>query len=324
MDWFEKEDLDPSQEQEWYRFWQEAADSRQHHDFTRDAASILAGINQAIDGQEQQAPVPGRQAKDPARPPGPGPWIYKAVAAVVLLAGFLWLFTWYFPAADREAARLVTRKALPGIRERIHLEDGSSITLHAGSEITYQQPFPGNKREITLRGEAFFEVAKDSLRPFIVRTGQLSTRALGTSFNIKYHLAAKDIAVALATGAVQIARQAKAGLYPVVSLAPGQQLLYDQAAKGYRVTPYDPVEVLGWREGILVFKKADLSQVVAQLETWYGVEIEIAGKVSREEKERLYTGAYDNQSLDDVLKGISFVKDFSYVKKGRKMILKFN
>jgi transmembrane sensor len=81
---------------------------------------------------------------------------------------------------------------------------------------------------------------------------------------------------------------------------------------------------LSWREGILYFKQANLAQVVSKLENWYGVTIELTGKIPGREKEWHYTGSYQNQSLDNVLEGIAFVKKFSYEKKGNTVKIKFN
>jgi transmembrane sensor len=180
-DWFKEEELNPQQEQELERLWQQAAEEKQHHECGPEAERILAGINQAIDSQERTSRA---AAKGPALKAGR--WIFQAAAALALLAGFLWLFTAYFAAEQEAASRLVTRQTPPGTRQTIKLDDGSTITLNAGSRISFLQPFPAQKREITLLGEAFFQVAKDSRRPFIVTTGQLKTRALGTSFNIRY------------------------------------------------------------------------------------------------------------------------------------------
>lgn len=317
MDWFKEEELTPDQEQELFGLWQQAAGEKQHQEFDRDADRILAGINQSIDSPHQAPAAKSRRLQA-------GRWIFQAAASLLLLAGFLWLFTVYFGAEDPVASRLVTRQTPPGTRQRITLEDGSKITMHAGSRVSYRQPFPVHKREITLEGEAFFEVAKDSRRPFVVTTGQLKTRALGTSFNIRYRPQSREISVALATGAVKIERQAQAGRSPVARLRPGQQLVYDRVGQHYTVGPYDSMEVLAWRTGVLYFKKATLSQVVEKLETWYGVDIELQGQVSGKDSPWHYTGAYDNQRLDDVLEGISFVKGFTYQRKGKKMILKFN
>jgi transmembrane sensor len=129
--------------------------------------------------------------------------------------------------------------------------------------------------------------------------------------------------VALATGAVKIKRQTKTGSRQLARLQPGQQLVYDRKDQGYTVSAYDSLEVLAWRTGVLYFKKATLSQVVEKLENWYGVDLELQGQVSGKDNQWLYTGSYDNQRLEDVLEGISFVKGFTYQKKGNKMILRF-
>ena len=329
LEWFEKEKLNPSQEQAINRFWQEAENEKQNKEFTQDAAGILNKINKIIDNQLNESTSPlsiteeenVHTIKTDRRT-----WILKAVAAVVLPICFLWLFTNYFCNTNKQEiiSRLITKETVLGTRETISLEDGSKITLNAGSKISYQEPFSTDKREITLSGEAFFEVAKDSLRPFIVKTSNITTQALGTSFNIKYRLKNNNIEVALATGSVKIDEEVKEGSNQIARLEPGQQLLYEQIDHNYKVKAYDAMEVLAWREGILYFKKAKLSQVIEKLESWYGVEIEIKGKVTSKDKEKLYTGVYNNQSLDDVLEGISFVKDFTYTKNGNKLTLKFN
>jgi transmembrane sensor len=327
LGWFEKEELNPDQEQDLFRLWQQAGQEKEKPEFSRQAASIFAGINQAIDRQEQErasGPASRQQEQGPSRKNGRRQVLWQAVAAIVIVGGFLGLFNGFFLTQDQVVDRLITQEALPGTRKILRLPDGSSITLHAGSKITYQEPFPAHQRAFTLSGEAFFEVAKDSLRPFIVRTGDLTTQALGTSFNIQYQASAKDISVALATGSVKIERQAPAGSRPVARLRPGQQLVYHRITQAYTVSPYDPKEVLAWRRGVLYFKKANLSQVVEKLESWYGVEIELKGQGTGKDSQWLYTGAYDNQRLDDVLAGISFVKDFTYQKQGNKIILKFN
>lgn len=323
LDWFEKEALNPAQEQDLYWFWQQAEQEKEKPEFTQKSADIFARINQAIDAQEQQ-PAPRQQEKEGTRKNGLWQVLLQVAAVLVLMGGLLGLFNGYFAIRERVDSQLITHKALPGTRKILHLPDGSKVTLHAGSKITYQEPFSAHKRAFTLSGEAFFEVAKDSLRPFIVQTGNLSTQALGTSFNIQYQPLRQHISVALATGSVEIERQAQAGSQPVTRLLPGQQLVYHRVSQNYTVRPYDPMEVLAWRSGVLYFKKANLSQVVEKLESWYGVEIELKGKESGQDSQWLYTGGYDNQRLDEVLEGISFVKNFTYQKQGNKLILKLN
>jgi ferric-dicitrate binding protein FerR (iron transport regulator) len=328
--WFKEEELKPAQEQDLYGIWQEAEKEEYGQEFTPDTAGrILAGLSRAIDEREE-----GRLGSQPSGEERGGHftqapqwrWALKAAAAILLPVCFLWLFMRHSSEGGGvPVPRTVMVEACAGTRETISLEDGSRITLNTGGRVTYQEPFPSHGREITLSGEAFFVVAKDSLRPFVVRTGPLSTQALGTSFNISHRPGERGIAVALATGAVQIEKRAE-GVSggQLARLEPGQRLVYDWPDHSYRVEDYDPMEVLGWREGILYFNRAKLDQVIERLERWYGIDIQITGRGPDEEKEWFYTGTFDNQSLEHVLEGISFVKRFSYERRGNKVILEFD
>jgi transmembrane sensor len=327
LSWFKSEDVNPQQEQDWHQFWQEAEAEKEKPGNTAQATRLLEKLNRALDQQESEfAPANGLQAKEKKMPPRTkGYDWFKVAAAVLIPLCFLGLYATDFFRGDSPAAHpIITVKAAPGVRRVIKLEDGSRITLNTGSQVSYQQHFPRDKREIKLMGEAFFEVAKDSQRPFIVRTGTLSTRALGTSFNINYQGKTQPILVALATGSVQIAQQSGRSDSPVTRLKPGQQLAYSRLDQKYTVSTYDSLEVLGWREGILYFKKASLNQVIQKLEAWYGVDIEVTGKVPARAAEWHYTGSYKNQRLDDVLAGIAFVKSFTYKKKANKIYLTFH
>jgi transmembrane sensor len=310
LDWFAAEELRPEQEQQLYQVWQDLEAKQAAAAFAPHAGRILAGIHAALNQQEQQA------AKPP-RAPGRWRWVVQA-AAVLLPLACLWLFSPYPGDGHKAAGRLVTVAAPAGIRKTIHLADGSKVYLNSGSKLVYPAPFAGDKRAVTLIGEAFFAVAKDSLRPFIVRTGPLLTRVTGTSFNIKYRRQENKIAVALATGKVAIEKQSGGGM---ARLEPGQQLVYDQASRSCRIGAYDRLKVLGWRAGILHFEQASFQEVVDQLATWYGVDITVAGSVK--EKQWQYTGAYHHQGLDQVLEGIAFVKGFSYVHQGNKVTISF-
>jgi hypothetical protein len=90
--------------------------------------------------------------------------------------------------------------APPGVKSNLTLQDGSKVILNSGSSLRYIKNFEEHQRELELIGEAYFEVSKDSLRPFKVRTGAITTKALGTSFNIKAHLLPEEIASFTAAG----------------------------------------------------------------------------------------------------------------------------
>jgi hypothetical protein len=112
--------------------------------------------------------------------------------------------------------------------EKITLQDGSIISLEPGSEIQYPKQF-GDKREICLSGEAFFEIAKDAAHPFLVYTNEVTTKVLGTSFRIKAHQQSKEIIVAVKTGKVSVfAKPIDVEKVQEVTLTPNLQAVYDR------------------------------------------------------------------------------------------------
>jgi ferric-dicitrate binding protein FerR (iron transport regulator) len=247
----------------------------------------------------------------------------KVAAAVLLPLLLIGLLIQYTASPETNMVAYKTIEAAPGVKKTIQLPDGSRIKLNAGSRVSFQESFAAKTREITLQGEAFFEVAKDSRRPFIVHTGSLSTQALGTSFNIDYSLHDSTITVALATGVVQVEKKDQSQQRQLSRLAPGQQLSYNKATKQYTIASFNRREVLAWKEGVLYFKKADLDQVVRELERWYGVDIEVETD-SKQDLAWNYTGEYNQETLEKVLQGIGFVKGFTYTRSGDHVKIMFN
>ncbi|MGV3504029.1 MAG: FecR family protein [Adhaeribacter sp.] len=319
LDWFKNESISESQEQDLAKIWeQEAGRPAADHD----PAALLARIKTAL--PFRQAPTApagsGEGGLSISRAPAWQGWAKWAAAVLLPLCFLAFLANHYL--AERQAAKLVVVETAPGKRKVVKLEDGSTVTLNTGSKLVFPQSFPDDRREISLEGEAFFKVAKDKSRPFIVSTGLVSTQALGTSFNIRYREREPDIRVALATGVVRVDRQTNQSRTPLATLRPDQQLVYNRRQAGFQVAPFNARQVLGWRKGILYFHQASLQEVVQTLESWYGVKIRLSGKIPQTAAEWNYTGEYNNQALEDVLTGISYVKDFTFSKQ--ENILKIN
>ncbi|TXK36527.1 DUF4974 domain-containing protein [Pontibacter qinzhouensis] len=319
LQWFKSKEPDAVQEQELLAHWnqttQQANQEANLHDAGTTWNNILANI----------APAETAPELEETNVISMTDWLrhnqYKVAAAILLPFCCLGLLLYFLANTSPATTTIAT---LPGEKKTITLEDGSVITLNAGSEVSYPEHFPSDKREIVLKGEAFFEVAKDSLRPFTVRTGAIVTQALGTSFNIRYMPEDSTIAVALATGRVRIDQQGQQQ-QALARLEPGQQLVYNKQKQRHRLAPFDTREVIGWKDGMLFFRKATLPQVISKLEYWYGVDIAIEGEIPSERDNWHYTGEYDNEDLEHVLEGISFVKQFSYQQKDKnKIIISFN
>ncbi|MGV3587189.1 MAG: FecR family protein, partial [Adhaeribacter sp.] len=288
--WFKESEPAAPQEQDLYRLWEEAETGEAPKEFAPHSAAILARINENIEKQaasDAATDYAAAETKVLALPKTQTQWQWwlKAAATIFLPVGFLWFFSNQFTNKNKPAIRLVTIQSGAGIRKNIALEDGSRITLNANSQVSYPAHFTPYKREITLTGEAFFEVAKDAQRPFVVKTGSLLTQALGTSFNINYRPGKQNVAIALATGSVKIERSKPGNKNQLAILEPGQQLQYSQTTLAYKVTAFDTQEVLSWREGILYFKQANLEEVIQKLESWYGIKIQVVGKIPGQKKE---------------------------------------
>lgn len=215
-----------------------------------------------------------------------------------------------------EQIALLTKSTLPGEKLQLTLKDGSKVWMNATSEIQFLEKFDSLERRVVLTGEAYFEVAKDSLRPFIVETNGLSTTALGTSFNITTKNEGQ-IHISLLSGKVRIS---SASDQEDVYLDPGKELRYTANGQKHQVGSFDSHKVMAWKEGNLLFHDATLLSVVKQLEEWYGVKIQI------ENGERIrwkYSAEYKNQTLEDVLNSLSYIQQFEYTLEGKQVKFKF-
>ncbi|MDN5210737.1 FecR domain-containing protein [Fulvivirgaceae bacterium BMA12] len=224
---------------------------------------------------------------------------------ILLLAG-IYFFN-YKNSEDYldEPVHTVTKTTSLGQKKTIGLPDGTIVKLNTGSKLIYTQPFNEKQREVKLEGEAFFEVAKDVERPFIIQSGRLKTKVLGTSFNIRSYKNEKMITVAVLTGKVKIANEN--GESDI--LFPEDMGVYNKEDKEITKTNFDSKNVFGWKDGILVFKDMEIKDIFSILEKWYGIKIRVDKDIMITGK---YTGEYQNASLERVLDGISYTSKFSY------------
>ena len=209
------------------------------------------------------------------------------------------------------------RSTDPGVKAHLTLSDGSQVILNSGSKLKYIRNFEGDKREVILEGEAFFDVVKDSLRPFTVVTKETKTTALGTSFNIKsYEQGTLDIS--LLTGEVAVESSLEELSY--LTLMPGEAINIDVPNNRFVKGQFDKDLVVGWTKKLLVFQKTPFWEAVKTLENWYGVTFEIQNKPNRKV---LFSGRFDNETLEIVLEGLSYAAKFDYEINEDEVKIKF-
>ncbi len=205
------------------------------------------------------------------------------------------------------------------------LDDGTQVTLNANSQLRYPLEFSDSSRVVSMKGEAFFDVAKDSKRPFTVVTGAVSTTALGTSFNVHFHKEESLSEISLITGSVRVEMKDNFGKISDIQLVPGEQLVYQIDNGSYTTKFFDYLYIAGWKDGTIYFKESGINEIIEKLEVWYDVEIEMTGNLNRIKKDNwTYTGKFDNQTLENVLRGISYVKYFSFEINDKNVELMFN
>jgi len=254
---------------------------------------------------------------EPAAPPMRG-WRlrlarpYQLAAILVLLVSAL--AGTYFYARPVPALAYQVYRAPAGQPQRLRLADGSVVTLAPQSQLRYPARFAGASREVYLEGEAFFEVSKDPRRPFRVHSGAWVTQVLGTKFNVSAVPGARQLAVSLVEGKVQVTdRQGK------YLLTPGQQLRADVATGRIYRQAFDHHQVLAWRSNQLVFKNEKLADVANQLERRYGVKLVFADTATAEV--RLWA-TFDNEPLPRVLGALRQAGGLAYHREGQVIYLR--
>ncbi|MGN7723198.1 FecR family protein [Chitinophaga sp. 22620] len=257
----------------------------------------------------------------------------SSVAAVLALALYIGYAVWpqQRGAADAELQQMVTRQ---GSRSQIKLPDGTSVWLNAGSQLDYPKQFTGQNREVTLLGEAFFDVAQDAEHPFIVKTKTFSIRVLGTTFNVRAYPQEENAVTSLVSGVVEVVMDKN-----TIRLMPNEKLSISTlqtvgsgtaddetssissgapAVKSTLTEVSDSVMAeTAWVENKLAFKKLPLEKVAGMLEQWYGADI----RFKDEKKKQLYfTGVFEEEDLTEVLKALELTGSFHFKKDAEGVI----
>ena len=192
------------------------------------------------------------------------------------------------------------------------LSDGTRVFLNAASELKYPVEFVGGKRVVDLDGEAYFEVRKDSLRPFIVRVNGAEVTVLGTSFNVNTYGDDGLIYTTLVNGSVRILSE-KNGQEEV--LTPGMQGVMNIQTGQLTVREVDVESYVTWREGRFVFRTMTLDLIMRQLQRWYDFEVFYQNP---ELKEYEFRGVIKrDMDLDKVLSVIKATTNVDFEVKGK-------
>lgn len=214
-----------------------------------------------------------------------------------------------------EASEVNTLYTPAGQRARLVLHDGTEVWLNASSRLDYPARFTGKERRVTVEGEAFFNVAKDPSRPFIVSAGEVDMKVLGTRFNVYSYPETGYVQTSLLEGSVRIyfPGKEKEG----VVLKPNQQVT---AARGkMTVEPIRLNEHFLWRDGVYAFEDEPLIDILKKMELYYDVKILVKDTSLFKET---YTGKFrQRDSLDDVFRVLQNIRKFHVRKNAENNVI---
>ena len=215
----------------------------------------------------------------------------------------------YKPHAGKEEQN--TLVVPRGGQYTLRLADGTRIWVNAGSQLTYPTQFDGAERTVTLSGEAYFEVAKDADRPFIVRTHGPSILVYGTSFNVEAYPDETLERTTLASGSVGITVRGQE-----TRLAPGQQAVMSETGR-VEVRAVDASIACSWHTGVLSVERESLENILTRLGRWYDVDFTFRDDALR----RLhFTGDLERYAdFNDILRLIRMTTSVDFVVSGRQV-----
>lgn len=244
---------------------------------------------------------------------------YLGVASLItilIVASIMFLNESDFGEKKIYSDRIIEKSVQAGQKLRITLPDSSIVWINSESSIRYPENFTAESRIIELKGEAYFDVKKDEMRTFEVVAGDLTIRALGTSFNVNAFNSQEEIKVALVEGKVGIANNEAL----TVLLNPGELAVYNAAQKVFEKGRSSLAGETSWKDGRIVFKNADFDTVIERLERWYGVEFQYDEK---KKPDWDFTANFTNSNLENVLKVIGFGEGFQFEIEGSTVTLYF-
>jgi len=270
-------------------------------------------------------------------------YAFSGGAAALILVAASWF---YFSNSKKKVAidnpHTQDLVAENGSRTRTILPDGSTVWLNAGSHISFNEDFSGKTREVTLDGEAYFDVVKQPERPFIVHVSGYNIKVLGTAFNVKSYTKDKTVETTLIRGLVQVTRQDKKEQQPIV-LHPNQKLIVDKFAanvatnlpdnnntvltsqadpEDFKITKLNTsiqenerIET-AWVYNRLQFRGDSFKDLADKLERWYNVKITF-------DDERIqqlnFTGSFEQETIEQVFAALKTANDFNYRIEGKEI-----
>lgn len=205
-----------------------------------------------------------------------------------------------------------------GMISKLTLPDGSKVILNNNSTLSYPVKFSGNERKIELDGEAFFEIEKDSLKPFLINTEGMDVRVLGTSFNLKAYEADNETILSLKEGIVQ-AETTRKGEKEQIKLVPGEQLVVDRLAETLERKKVNINWYTAWVDGRMVYRDETLSRILKDIEQRFDIDIVVQDSCLL--KDKYFVSFSHGETVKQMLFLLSYKREWAYTMKNNEQVI---
>ena len=237
------------------------------------------------------------------------------IAAAVILALIIGSAAYYV------GQRQIAQQHMAGVMvddaglSQIELSDGTLVTLNRDTKIKYPDQFANDIREISIEGEAFFEVTPNPSKPFVIHAGEATVKVLGTSFSVNAYPENDRVEVIVATGKVEVSKLAN---LQKITLDPGDKGTFINLSKQLTKSLNDNPNFLAWKTRTFIFNETALAEVIQQLNKVYRVHIELP---DHRLDELLLNAHFEKETLDFILEVISNTHGLDVKKQGGRYLL---
>ncbi|MDD3333148.1 MAG: FecR domain-containing protein [Proteiniphilum sp.] len=241
---------------------------------------------------------------------------YAAISLLLIASSFF--LTRALILQSNATAEMNTLYVPAGQRAQLTLHDGTQVWLNAHSTLTYPARFSRNRREVSVVGEAYFDVVENREKPFIVTTQQLTMEVLGTKFNVFSYPDAGYTQTALVEGSLKVSETGKKS-QPVL-LSPNQQVTYSD--NKIRLEKLSNPEYLLWRDGIYAFENERLIDIIEKLELYYDITIKVEDPEIFNVR---YTGKFrQRDGIDEILHILQKIQSFSIERDRERNLIRLH